>query len=73
MSHIFNQASYNEAKEIAKEVIDKFQSLLPDAMEVLSDGLEDSLQFYHFDDLPQGRISSTNQFGEVEQGDPQAV
>ena len=29
-------------------------------MDTLSDGLEDALQFFHFEDLPHGRTSSTN-------------
>ncbi len=29
-------------------------------MEILSDGLEAALQFFHFDELPYGRTSSTN-------------
>lgn len=60
LSHIFNQANYNHAKQTAKEVIDKFKSQFPEAMETLAVGLEDALQFFHFEELPFGRTSSTN-------------
>lgn len=60
LSHIFNQSNYDQAQQTAKEVIAKFKSQFPDAMDVLSDGLEDALQFFHFEELPFGRTSSTN-------------
>ena len=60
LSHIFNQENYDQAKLIAKEVIHKFNDRFPDAMDILSNGLEDALQFFHFDELPHGRTSSTN-------------
>jgi transposase-like protein len=60
LSHIFNQTCFDHAKQIAKEVIAKFYTQFPDAMEILSDGLEDALQFFHFQELPFGRTSSTN-------------
>lgn len=60
LSHIFNQVNYSHAKQTAKEVIAKFSSQFPDAMDVLDDGLEDALQFFHFEELPFGRTSSTN-------------
>lgn len=60
LSHIFNQGTYDQAKSTAKEVIDKFIAQFPDAMDILSDGIEDALQFFHFEELPFGRTSSTN-------------
>lgn len=60
LSHIFNQAEYDQAKTIAKEVINKFSTQFPEAMDILSDGMEDALQFFHFEELPYGRTSSTN-------------
>jgi len=60
LSHVFNQENYDQAKQIAKEVIIKFNTKFPDAMDILSDGLEDALQFFNFKDLPYGRTSSTN-------------
>jgi putative transposase len=60
LAHIFNQTGYSDAKLFAKEVIDKFYTAFPDAIDVLSDGLEDALQFFHFQELPFGRTSSTN-------------
>ena len=60
LSHIFNQENYDQAKLTAKEVIYKFNTQFPDAIDILSNGLEDALQFFHFDELPRGRTSSTN-------------
>jgi len=60
LTHMFNQSHYDQAKQVAKEVITKFQKIFPEAMEVLSDGLEDALQFFHFEELPFGKTSSTN-------------
>jgi len=60
LSHIFNQTNYSQAKQTAEEVISKFEDLLPEAMETLADGIEDALQFFHFEELPFGRTSSTN-------------
>ena len=60
LAHIFNQTHYSEAKQTAEEVISKFENVFPEAIEVLSDGIEDALQFFHFEALPFGRTSSTN-------------
>jgi putative transposase len=60
LSLIFTQDSYNEAKRIANDVIDRFESQFPEAMDVLSDGLEDAVQFFHFPVIPKSRTSSTN-------------
>jgi putative transposase len=60
LSLIFNQDNYLDAKQIAKEVMQKFDDKFPDAMEVLSNGIEDALQFFNFEELPFGRTSSTN-------------
>lgn len=60
LSHIFNQPDYLSAKHTAIDTIAKFRNSLPDAMDILSDGIEDALQYFHFQDLPFGRTSSTN-------------
>ena len=60
LSHIFNQPNYDQAQKTAKEVIAKFKTLFPEAMDVLSDGIEDALQFFNFEELPFARTSSTN-------------
>ena len=60
LSLIFTQDSYKEAKQTAEEVIEKFKDRFPEAMDVLSEGIEDALQFFHFKHLPANRISSTN-------------
>jgi putative transposase len=41
-------------------IIDEFGKKFPEAIEVLQNGLEDSLQFYHFPNIDKRRISSTN-------------
>ncbi len=51
LSNIFNQSSYDQAQQTAKEVIIKFKPQFPEAMDCLSDGLEDALQFFHFEEL----------------------
>jgi len=60
ISQIFTQENYAQAKQFAKEVITKFEAQYPEAMDVLTEGLEDALQFFHFEDLPFSRTSSTN-------------
>jgi len=60
LSLVFTQSSYKEAKETAFEIIEKFSEILPEAMDIFSAGLEDALQFFHFEELPANRTSSTN-------------
>lgn len=60
LSLIFTQESYKEAQLCALEVIEKWGKTLPDSMNVLSEGLEDALQFFNFPELPTLRITSTN-------------
>jgi transposase-like protein len=60
LSIIFTQFSFDLAKQMSKEVIDKFSAQCPEAMDVLSNGIEDALQFFHFPELPFTRTSSTN-------------
>ncbi len=60
LSLIFTQDSYTESKRIAADVINRFENQFPEAMDVLSEGLEDAIQFFHFEDIPKSRTSSTN-------------
>jgi transposase-like protein len=60
LSLIFTQFCFDHAKQMTKEVINKFSAQFPEAMEVLSNGIEDALQFFHFPELPFTRTSSTN-------------
>ena len=45
---------------IAQMIIEEFRKKFPEAIQVLQEGLEDSLQFYHFPQIDKRRISSTN-------------
>ena len=60
LSLIFTQNSAEDAKRIAEDVIAKFEYQFPEAMDLLSDGLEDAIQFFHCPDIPKSRASSTN-------------
>ena len=60
LSHIFNQSSFDQVKIPAQEVIEKFYDDFQEAKDILSEGIEDALQFFHFDELPHRRTSSTN-------------
>jgi hypothetical protein len=42
--------------------------LTPEAIQCLEEGLEDSLQFFHFDFIDHRRISSTNCTRKTQQG-----
>ncbi|MGD0277644.1 MAG: transposase [Syntrophales bacterium] len=48
------------ALRAANDLIKKYQKRFPQAMEVLEEGLEDSLQFYSFQSFDFRKISSTN-------------
>jgi len=57
---IWLQNSKEEAYKIAYSIIDEYGKKFPEAIEKLQEGLEDSLQFYHFPQIDKRRISSTN-------------
>lgn len=60
LKQIWLQNSKKEAYLIARAIIDEYGKKFPEAIEVLQNGLEDSLQFYHFPQIDKRRISSTN-------------
>jgi len=60
LKQIWLQNSKKEAYLIAQAIIDEYGKKFPEAIEVLQNGLEDSLQFYHFPQINKRRISSTN-------------
>ena len=60
LKQIWLQTDKKNAILIANTIIDKYEDKFPEAIEVLSDGLEDSLQFYYFPQIDKRRISSTN-------------
>ncbi|WP_187646818.1 IS256 family transposase [Nitrosophilus labii] len=57
---IWLQESKKDAFMIAQMIIEEFRKKFPEAIEVFQEGLEDSLQFYHFPQIDKRRISSTN-------------
>ena len=48
------------ARQRAEQLSEKYRKRFPRAIELLEDGLEDSLAFYAFPDLDARKISSTN-------------
>ena len=48
------------ATKTARALIKKYRDRFPKAVETLEDGLEDSLQYYAFDNFDSRKISSTN-------------
>lgn len=60
LKQIWLQESKKDAIRVAQNIIEEFSKKFPEAIEVLQNGLEDSLQFYHFTQIDKRRISSTN-------------
>ncbi len=49
-----------DAERVAKNIVEEFGNKYPDAIDLLQEGLEDSLQFYYFPQIDKRKISSTN-------------
>jgi putative transposase len=60
MKQIWLQPDRKSAVRTARIFMAEYKQKYPEAVAVLSDGLEDSLQFYAFPDLDSRKISSTN-------------
>ena len=60
LKQIWLQKTYEDAQKQSKLFTEEYQSLYPEAISCLEEGLEDSLQFFHFDFIDHRRISSTN-------------
>lgn len=60
LKQIWLQPDYSSAVKYAHSFIEDFESKNPKAIDCLEDGLEDSLQFYHFPQIDSRKISSTN-------------
>jgi transposase-like protein len=60
LKQIWVQPDRASALRLADLFIDEYQEQYPEAIEVLSEGLEDSLQFYSFEDFDSKKVSSTN-------------
>jgi putative transposase len=60
LKQIWNQPKPEIARMYANQLIDEYSPQFPKAIEVLEDGLEDSLQFFAFESIDSRKISSTN-------------
>jgi transposase-like protein len=60
LKQIWQQPDYESAKRYAELLIEEYETRFPKAVEVLENGLEDSLQYYEFPEIDAKKISSTN-------------
>ncbi len=60
LKQIWQQPDYESAKRYAELLIEEYETRFPKAIEVLENGLEDSLQYYEFPEIDPRKISLTN-------------
>ena len=60
LKQIWLQPDYNTAKKYANSLMDEYEAKYSEAINILEDGLEDSLQFFNFNEIDSRKISSTN-------------
>jgi transposase-like protein len=60
LKQIWLQPDYQTAVSYAEHLMDEYEVKYPAAIQLLESGLEDSLQFYHFEQVDHRKISSTN-------------
>jgi Transposase and inactivated derivatives len=60
LKQIWLQPDYNSAKKYAYSVMDECEAKYPEAIALLEEGLEESLQFFSFNEIDARKISSTN-------------
>jgi len=60
LKQIWLQNDLESAHRMASVLVEKYEDRFPEAIKCLLDGLEDSLQFYHFPAFDKRKISSTN-------------
>lgn len=60
LKQIWMQPDKRNAKRMASLLAEEYEKRFPEAIHCLEEGLEDSLQFYHFPEIDKKRISSTN-------------
>ena len=60
LKQIWLQPDRETAIAYCREIIEQYGDTLPEAIAVLENGLEDSLQFYGFPEIDARKISSTN-------------
>jgi transposase-like protein len=60
LKHIWLQPDEKQARAYAQSFMESYEGQFPEAIRCLEEGLEDSLQFYRFDQIDHRKISSTN-------------
>ncbi|MGE1064855.1 Transposase (or an inactivated derivative) [Megasphaera paucivorans] len=60
LKQIWLQPDYESAQKYANELMNDYEAQYPRAILTLEDGLEDSLQFFSFQEIDARKISSTN-------------
>ena len=60
LKHIWLQPDEKQARAYAQSFMESYEKQFPEATRCLEEGLEDSLQFYRFDQIDHRKISSTN-------------
>ncbi len=60
LKQIWLQPDKRSAQRMASLLREEYEKRFPEAIHCLEEGLEDSLQFYHFPEIDKKRISSTN-------------
>ena len=60
LKQIWLQPDYESAKKYATAFMNDYELKYPQAIKILEDGLEDSLQFFNFPEIDSRKISSTN-------------
>lgn len=60
LKQIWLQPNIDTARTYAENLMDDYENRYPEAIAILEEGLEDSLQFYFFKSIDPRKISSTN-------------
>jgi len=60
LKQIWLQPDYDSAKKYADSLMDDHERNYPEAIKILEEGLEDSLQFFSFAEIDSRKIASTN-------------
>ena len=60
LKQIWLQPDYDSAKKYANSLMDDHERNYPEAIKILEEGLEDSLQFFSFAEIDSRKIASTN-------------
>jgi transposase-like protein len=60
LKQIWNQPDRQSARHYAKNLMDEYENRFPRAVEILEQGLEDSLQYLSYEQIDPRKISSTN-------------